>query len=141
MQKLVVDSSVIVKWLNQKDEELLEKADKVMSDAQENNVMLLAPELAKYEIGNALHVRKKISLVQAKVTFNNLFMFPIQFVDQSEDLAYKTYKIAQDAKITYYDASFIALAEQENAILITDNIKHQGKHKGISVKSLAEYES
>ena len=139
MQKLVVDSSVIVKWLNQQDEKLISQADKILSDAQDQNVMLLAPELAKYEIGNAMLLHKNISVSEAEIIFKDLFLFPIQFIDQSEDLANETYKIAKDSKITYYDASFMALAKQEKAILVTDNPKHQGKAIDIKVIPLVEY--
>src|SRR3989344_4700048 len=139
MQKLVVvDSSVIVKWLNQQDEDLLEQVDKLMQDAQDMHVILIAPELAKYEIGNALLLRKKLSMNEAEVTFNNLFAFPIQFLIQSESLASRTYKIALETNITYYDASFIALAQEEDAILVTDNLKHQGKYSKIKVISLKD---
>ena len=37
------------------------------------------------------------------------------------------------------DASFMSLAKQYNAILVTENSKHQGKSKDIRVKSLQEY--
>jgi len=139
MQKLVIDSSVIVKWLNKEDEERLNQADKILEDVKKNQATLLAPELAKYEIGNALLVRKRISANEAKVNFSTLFTFPIQFISQSEELANETYLIAQNASITYYDACFIALAKQEDAELITDNPKHQGKSSEVRVKSLTEY--
>lgn len=139
MQKLVIDSSVIVKWLNQQDEERLAQADKIMKDVEKNRVQLFAPELAKYEIGNALLLRKKLSKNDAKITIGTLFTFPIQFIPQSEELACETYRIAQDANITYYDASFIALAIQEDSELVTDNPKHQGKKAKIKVIPLEDY--
>jgi predicted nucleic acid-binding protein len=139
MKKLVIDSSVIVKWLNQQNELHLIQADKILNDVRENRVMLLAPELAKYEIGNALLIRKQLSANGADVTFNNLFALPIQFVSQSEELANETYVIAKKANITYYDACFIALAKQESAELVTDNPKHQAKTKVVSVKPLEDY--
>lgn len=139
MQKLVVDSSVIIKWLNQQDEDLLNQADKIMSDAQNEKVSLLAPELAKYETGNALLLSKNLSITEANTILNSLFNLPIQFVDQSRVLASETYEIAKESNITYYDASFMALAQQENAVLVTDNIKHQGKSTEIKVVPLKDY--
>jgi len=47
--------------------------------------------------------------------------------------------MAKEEKITYYDASFIALAQQENAIFITDNTKHQGKTSEVKVIPLSKY--
>lgn len=139
MLKLVVDSSVIVKWLHQEEEQFLNQADQIIQDAQHGSVILLAPELAKYEVGNALLLSKKITADQAKISLGTLYSLPIQFIAQSENAANETYRMAQQANITYYDASFIALAKQENATLVTDNSKHQGKTQEIKVISLNDY--
>lgn len=138
MKSVVVDSSVSVKWVNQIDEKLLDQADRLLSDALSRSVNLLAPELSKYEIGNAL-LKKKLDLPRAYESLGTVYQLPITFVPESEELAKDTYKIAQEAKITYYDASFIALAHQENATLVTDNPKHQGKDKEIKVIPLSQY--
>lgn len=139
MKKLVVDSSVIVKWLHQEEERYLKQADKIIEDVENGNAILLAPELAKYEVGNALLFSKKISLDEAKVSLASLYLLPIQFVTQSESEARETYRIAKDFGVTYYDASFMALAKQEDAILVTDNPKHQAKTTEITVTSLQDY--
>ncbi len=139
MLKIVVDSSVIAKWLSQQDEERTAQADRILRNAQEGKVTLLAPELAKYEIGNAILLHKEISIEEAETIFNDLFLFPIQFIDQTEELANVTYSIAKKVRITYYDASFLALAKQENAILITDNPKHQAKQLDVKVIPLRDY--
>src|SRR3989344_2177020 len=94
--KIVVDSSVIVKWLNITDENDLVKADKILSDALKNKIELLAPELAKYEVGNVLLFSKKLSPKETEIPFHALFVSPIQFVSQSEELAKETFKIADD---------------------------------------------
>lgn len=62
---LVVDTSVIVKWLNQKDEPYLNQADKIFEDASKQKIEILAPELAKYEAGNAL-LYKGMTLPESK---------------------------------------------------------------------------
>lgn len=139
MQKVVVDSSIILKWLNQKDELYLDQAEAVLQDAREGEIQLLAPELAKYEIGNVLLIRKKLSQEQIEETFNFFFALPIQFFPDSFELANSSYKIGQQAKITYYDAAFLALAKQEDATLVTDNIKHQGKSITVKVIALKDY--
>jgi len=141
MKKLVIDSSVIIKWLHKEDEKYLDQAAKILEDVKNGTVTLYAPELAKYEVGNALLFGKKLSADQAKIPLATFYLLPIQFIIQSEQSANQTYKIAQEAKITYYDASFIALAHQENATLVTDNPKHQGKDKEIKVIPLSEYGS
>ncbi len=136
---LVVDSSVIVKWLSADKEEHIAIADKILEDVQTGKVELLVPELAKYEIGNALLLGKKLSLEGGNVALTQLFRLPITFISSSQDLSLETYKIALTHGITYYDASFLALAKQYDATLITENTKHQGKAKKIKVKSLEKY--
>lgn len=138
MKQIIADSSVTVKWINQIDEKLLDHADKLLTDAQIGLIALLAPELSKYEIGNAL-VKKRLDLPDAYEALATIYQLPITFIPESEELAKETYRIAQQTGITYYDASFIALAKQENATLVTDNLKHQGKTAEVKVKALSDY--
>lgn len=136
---IVIDSSVIIKWLSQDNENHLEKADKVLRDAQKMKTMLIAPELAKYEVGNVLLFGKKLSSEQSKIILTKFYTLPISFIPESEELAKETYYLAYTLGITYYDASFLSLARQHDATLITDNIKHQGKSVDVKVLSLSDY--
>ncbi len=137
--KIVVDSSVIVKWLNQDKEDSLGKADKLLANSQAGKIMLLAPELAKYEVGNVLKFSKKLSLEQAEIALTELFRIPVTFIPQSVELTLETLRLVFALDITYYDASFLSLARQFDATLITDNIKHQGRKSDIKVVSLKDY--
>lgn len=139
MFKVVVDSSVIIKWLNQQNEKLLSQAESLFEDVQNKNIELLTPELAKYEIGNALLVAKKLAETEAKETLEFFFSLPITFIPETKELAETAYKIGQELSITYYDATFLSVAKQFEAVLVTDNIKHQGKTKDIKVIPLEEY--
>ena len=138
MKLIVIDSSVTVKWINQINEKFLDQADKLLKDAQSGSISLLAPELSKYEIGNAL-LKKGLEFSLASESFATIYQLPITFIQESEKLAKETYKLAQQVGVTYYDASFIALAKQEHATLITDNPKHQKKTTEVKVESLADY--
>lgn len=135
---LVIDSSVVVKWLNQKDEDNLNEADKIFSDGRSGKVDLVLPELVKYEVGNAL-LFKGIDLPEAKLSLSALYTIPISFFSMDFELAARTLEIALEAKITYYDATFVALVEKLDATLITDNPKHQAKIKGVKVQALRDY--
>lgn len=139
MRRLVVDSSVIVKWLNTVDEENLEEADQLLLDALEGKIEVLAPELAKYEVGNVLLFRKKISPGEIEIPLHTLFVSPVQFIPQSEELARETYQIASNSGMTFYDASFVSIAKLYNATLITENIKHQARQSEVKIVSLKDY--
>lgn len=139
MNTLVIDTSVFVKWLNQNREENLDFADKILQDVKSGQVELIAPELIKYEIGNVLLKGKQLTPDQAYISLGTAYVLPVTFVSESKELARETYSLAHDLNITYYDASFISLAKQYNATLVTDNIKDQGKKSNIKVISLKDY--
>ena len=138
MNTIVVDSSVIVKWLNQTNEVNIAKADEILQSAFEGSVELVAPELARYEIGNVL-MKKRLTIPEAVISLSTVYSLPISFIPESEELANETYNIAFNSGITYYDASFMSLAKLYDATLVTENLKHQGKSKDIKVKHLKDY--
>jgi predicted nucleic acid-binding protein len=137
--RAVVDSSVIVKWVNSVDEKYLEQSDKLADDCRKGKIKLLAPELAKYEVGNVLW-KKNLDLPMAKASLGTVYASPVEFVRQNESQAMRALEIAADTGITFYDASFISLAESLEAELVTDNPKHQKKFGGVKVVALKDYE-
>ncbi|OGY12323.1 MAG: hypothetical protein A3D26_00065 [Candidatus Blackburnbacteria bacterium RIFCSPHIGHO2_02_FULL_44_20] len=139
MTTLVIDSSIIIKWLSQDNEECLEEANKILQDEQSGKITLIAPELAKYEVGNVLLFSKHLTSEQAEIVLSQFYKLPITFIVESETLAKETFKIAFDLMVTYYDASFMSLAKQHDATLVTDNLKHQGKDANIKVVALRDY--
>lgn len=138
--KIVCDSSVIVKWLSSQGELWVEQANLILVDTREGKTDLFAPELAKYEVGNALLTSKKVPSTQVKISLATLYTLPLQFVSETEKQALYTYKLGEDFEITYYDASFVSLAKLLDATLITDNPKHQAKVKGVKVVALKNYQ-
>lgn len=137
--KIIVDSSVIIKWLSSDKEQHLDSANKLLEDALDEKIEILVPELVKYEVGNTLLFSKKLSSQEGTEVLAYFYTLPITFVTESEDVATKTFNMALNSGITYYDASFMSLAKQYNATLVTDNIKHQGKDLSIKVVSLKDY--
>jgi predicted nucleic acid-binding protein len=138
MHTLVLDSSVIVKWLIHEDELNTDTADKIINQSLDGEVELIAPELSKYEIGNVL-VKKKIDPDDAKIALSTLYSLPITYITESIEMAEQTYSLASSLGITYYDATFLSLAKHYNAPLVTENIKHQGRSSDINVIPLKDY--
>lgn len=137
-KKIVVDSSVIVKWLNSQDEKYLEQADEILKDCESGKTILYSPELAKYEVGNAI-LYKKLDSTLTKSSLSTLYSLPIVFCSLNEGDALVTAEMAVENKITYYDSVFVNLAEKIGGILVTDNPKHQNKIKGVKVVGLKNY--
>lgn len=137
-RKIVIDSSVIVKWLLSQNEDHIKQAQKLLDEIRQGKVVCFAPELVKYEIGNAI-LNKNVPAIISDLAIDTFYRLPVNFIAETNEFAYSSFQIAAEYKITYYDASFISLAQQENAILVTDNIKHQGKASNIKVISLKDY--
>jgi len=138
-KQVVIDSSVAVKWFNNKDEDNLKQADKILKDLEEENIEIFMPEISKHEILNAL-LYKKLSLSLIKTSLLTLYSMPIKFVPLDSDLATETVEIAYKNKITFYDACFLSLAKKLKGELVTDNVKHQGKNvKDIKVIELKNF--
>lgn len=137
-KKLVLDSSVLVKWVNSQEEQYLKQSDALLEDCKKGAVVFFVPELAKYEVGNALW-KKGLSQPQAKAALAAIYAAPVSFIKQDEDEAARAMDIAIETRMTFYDATFVALAERLGAALVTDNPKHQSKIKHVKVISLKNY--
>jgi predicted nucleic acid-binding protein len=139
MKKIVIDTTVIVKWLNQNSELNVEQADKVLGDVYAGKISLFAPELAKDEIGKILLFGKKLSQTESKTPLGLLFDLPIQFVPQSLELTRESYAIAQAYGLSYNESVFLALAEQKGAVYLTEKIEDKAKAAGTEIISLKDY--
>ena len=139
MKKLVLESSVILKWLNQKHEDNIEQADKILNDVQIGKVLLYAPEAAKYEIGKILLVGKRLTQTESKIPLMVLFNLPIEFIPHSPELLKRSYVIASAYGIDIFESSFLALAEQKGATLITENVNDEVSDLGLKIVALEDY--
>lgn len=139
IKKTVVDSSVIVKWLNTDNEQDLEKSDKLLQQARDGKIELMSPELSKYEVGNVLLKGKQLNPDQARVSLGTVYALPITYVADTQELSQDAYFIAHKLGISYYDASFLSLAKQQDAILVTGDIKDQARSGSIKVIPLKDY--
>lgn len=136
---LVVDSSVVIKWLNHIDENHVQQAQILLDHIQIGSVTVIVPELVKYEVGNALLKGKQLRIPEAEDALDAFSKLPLHFVSISFDELINIYEIADDLAITFYDATFIALAKNYRATLVTANPKHQKRFPGINVILLKDY--
>ncbi len=139
MQSLVVDTSVIIKWLNQDDEKYLDQANQLLRDVQSQKVEIFAPDLAKYEVSNALLKGKKLTPRQYAVVNPVFLSLPIIYVHETAALSQSCYSLAHKFDLTYSDAAFLAVADRLESTLITDNVKHQCKCSSVKVVELKDY--
>ena len=118
---------------------LIRKAGSNAIEIVKENYIL---DLTLYEIGNALWkeaiLLKRISLEEALKTISfieNLRKILIAKSLSDEDLLPKVLKISLQQKITYYDAAYITIAQNQKLTLITDDSKLIKTAKKLGVKT------
>ncbi|HZZ88604.1 MAG TPA: type II toxin-antitoxin system VapC family toxin, partial [Caulobacteraceae bacterium] len=111
---LVVDASVVVKWLVREDDSDLAKrliADEIMA----------APELLFIECANVLRTKQRrgdLTAELAREAFGILADAPVRAVPIRPHVA-AAFAIANDLDRSAYDALYLAVAIAERAVLVT----------------------
>jgi predicted nucleic acid-binding protein len=139
MKRIVVDSSVVIKFLNQHHEENIKQADKLLGEILGGEAELFAPELVKYEIGNLLVINKKLTQSESKIVLAALYSLPIEFVSQTSELSIDSHAIASEFGLNFNESVFLALAEWKDAIYITDIESRKVKPQGVKLVQLKDY--
>ena len=134
MKKYVIDTSVFAK-LFIKSEEGQVQTEKIFERAINDELILIAPFLLIYELNNVfvkghltrneieMHFSTLNRYINAKVIY--IFRTNVELLLKASDLA--GVDTGRVGYISSYDATFHALAILENAIFITDDVKHYNK--------------
>lgn len=124
MNSVVIDASVVLKWYLL-DEILEEKALALLENYYRDRIVLLAPELLAYELANGLVLAASRGRIPHEVVLDALKGFwslRIKLVDAGQIYERLPY-LCRTHQLTAYDASYVATAEIENAVLITADEK------------------
>jgi predicted nucleic acid-binding protein len=134
MKPIVVDNSALIPLFFQ--EEGTEAAIKLFSD---KSYRCIAPDFLAIEFANVLTTgirRQRVTSVEASCYLRDfqkvgleLHLFP-----RPEDLQH-VLDVAERAELSFYDALYLVLAEQEGALLATyDNkLKTQAAREGVEI--------
>lgn len=124
-RRYVVDASVIAKWLLPEAD--VAPADRLRDLAVGGECRLLAPDLWRIEIANALWARtrrgaNRLHETDAADALAVVSRMPVVTV-ASEELLALAFDVALDASITVYDALYAALSLRERAPLVTADLR------------------
>lgn len=139
MTTFVVDTSVIVQWFESKDELHVTKAKKLLKDLQFNKINILIPGSLPLELLNALLVGKRCPVEKVNLAIKRLFELSIQIAEVNSSVLQITSNLMKEYNLASYDAYFLALAQYENCILISDDQKAHGKITDGTVLMLEDY--
>jgi len=117
----VVDASVAFKWLvPDSAEEDVPAAKALLADHMEGRAKIIIPALLYFEVGNILLFgRSRPPLEDALEALTDLFSIPLEVVPPAMASANATLQLASLRGISYYDATYVALAELLDCPLIT----------------------
>ena len=121
MKKYVVDASVILKWVvgNERESDH-EKAKSLLETWTEGDIELSAPILWQYEVGNFLG---RSLQDEAMDKMNLLLNLNIRNVALTNDMVNRCFSWMRQKKVTFYDASYLAVAFEIKGTLITADEK------------------
>lgn len=139
MPTYVLDTSVVIKWFNQKNELHTKQAQNIFADLQAEKINILVPNLLLVELLNVLMIGKKISIEEANLAVKTLFVSTIDIVEVNLPVLLQTSQLMKQYDLTSYDAYFLALAQYEECKLISDDQKAHGQIKDGTVIMLADY--
>ncbi|MEM2922608.1 MAG: type II toxin-antitoxin system VapC family toxin [Candidatus Bathyarchaeia archaeon] len=125
--KVVVDSSVLVKWFVEEDGSA--KALRIRDKYIEGEVEIIVPELVTFETLNALRYKGLFKDSEIKEISEALDAFAFRLYSLKGEYARSAIDIAFKNDITIYDSSYISLAMLENAIFYTADSKLIGRLK------------
>ena len=131
MNKLVIDASVVLKWFL-RDEKYGDSAMSLLERFVRGEIELAAPSLLVYEVINGLVVaQRKGRIDEEKVlaSISGFINLGIQFVDVA-GLEARVQHFCRAYDRSAYDASYLAVAEQESLALVTGDERLYNSIKG-----------
>lgn len=127
--KLILDANVIAKWFI--EEENTERALEIRDKFVGGKLTIIEPTLLLYELGNVFWKHPAKSSEDVELDFKALFNLGIEFFDVLKPAVLGTiHKTARNFDITFYDATYVALATELDCKLITADERLHTKVKG-----------
>jgi predicted nucleic acid-binding protein len=129
----VIDASVAAKLFITED--YTEKATEIMEAHTGGTLAVLAPTLIVYELGNIFYKHPQITPRRAYEFITRFLDLQIDMINVYSDteLLKEAFNISKNKDVTFYDASYIALAEKTKTKLVTADEKIQNKAPNTTV--------
>ena len=117
--KIVIDASVVLKWIPGKNEEKVFQARMLNERMLGERIEVIAPSFLLFEVLNVLVRKRKTPHRVVQSIIDRLQQSNIRFYDAQMKVVSETEKIVFKYKVTAYDALYLALAKKKNCKLVT----------------------
>ena len=118
-EKIVVDTSVLIKWFKTRDEDLLKEARALLKEVEARLFEVHVPALLLYEVGNILLLKTRLGPAGLAQTIERLETLPFTVAPPATPLLKCAARLGREFALTFYDASFLALAVELDCPYIT----------------------
>ena len=117
----VLDASVILKWFLQEPDsaDALRYRDYHMA----GTANVACPDLALYEIGNTLCLKRGVPEEALLKALGDLFRLALDILSPTEALLQQAARVASSRPITFYDAVYVALAQELEATFVSADLR------------------
>jgi len=127
---MILDASVILKWFMKEDDSAIAMGLKEAHII--GKFTIVVPDIILYEIGNALRYEPEFSIKEVNRCLEELYALNLDIVAPLPDILNLITEIAYHYDITFYDASYIALARELGFQFVTADEKLYSKVKKLS---------
>ena len=121
---VALDASVVIKWFF--EEEGTDAALQLLEEHKLEKIQINVPDLLFFEFGNTV-VKKFREDIDTRKEFNrnltDLLSIQLSFAETTPDLLKLVYSLASRYEITFYDATYVALAKSLKCDFVTADKK------------------
>ncbi len=141
-QAVVLDTSVIVKWVRQ-EEVLAGEALAGRRRFLEGEISVIEPDLAAYELANVLRYKGDLTTEQVKEAAASLYEMGFEWFSLTPAVLLRAVEIARGFDVPVYDAAFLATAEAVDAAMVTADdrlVLRVASLTSVKMRSLARHQ-
>jgi predicted nucleic acid-binding protein len=137
--KFVVDASIGIKWFKEDNEKNVDLAINLLKLQLEDSIELIVPDLFFYEVLDILLLGTNLDLKDIQLSFDKLIKLNMSIIYPDGKVMFSVLNISKSTGLTFYDSLYISVAQNFNAILVTDDKKIlQNKNNYGFIKNLEE---
>ena len=133
-KNIIIDASVGVKWFSAENEEKVEFAVLLQEKHFNGSIELSAPDLFIFEVLNSLVYKNKFNIAEINKIYDSLKLLNMNIIIPNDTIIKNAVSLSVNLKLSYYDSVYVALAQEMESLLITEDKKilsHAGKYKFI----------
>lgn len=116
---LVIDANIALKWYYQEADspQALQLREQIIN----GQIFAIVPFLLFVEVANVLVARRKIPAAVVNRVLDDLAALPMEVVPYHHTMAKAAVALADQHRLSVYDGLYVALAQQTNIQLLTED--------------------